>query len=91
MRKIVVNACYGGFGLSDFAKNLLGYSTEDYVGSQLARDDVRLVDIVERFPDKVNGFASELRIVEIPDDVQWAIQEYDGMEHVVEVHRKWYP
>jgi hypothetical protein len=30
-----------------------------------------------------------LAIVEIPDDVQWIIEENDGMEWVAEKHRTW--
>lgn len=28
-------------------------------------------------------------VVEIPDNVQWHIEEYDGLECVVENHRVW--
>jgi hypothetical protein len=27
--------------------------------------------------------------VDIPDDVNWYIEEYDGNEHVAERHRTW--
>jgi len=30
-----------------------------------------------------------LAIVEIPDDVEYTIEEYDGNEHVAEAHRTW--
>jgi hypothetical protein len=30
-----------------------------------------------------------LRIVEIPDGVEWHISEYDGIEHIAENHRTW--
>ena len=29
------------------------------------------------------------KIVEVPDEVSWTIQEYDGKEWVAEVHRTW--
>ena len=32
---------------------------------------------------------SDLKVVEIPDDVEWEIEEYDGNEWVSEVHRCW--
>ena len=38
---------------------------------------------------KLDGQFSELKIVEVPDDVNWYIEEYDGMEHVAERHRTW--
>jgi hypothetical protein len=28
-------------------------------------------------------------VVEIPDDVNWQVEEYDGMEHIAEKHRTW--
>jgi len=30
-----------------------------------------------------------LKIVDIPDGVEWEIEEYDGMEWVAEKHRTW--
>ncbi len=30
-----------------------------------------------------------MQIVEIPDDVDWEVMEYDGMEHIAEKHRTW--
>ena len=45
---------------------------------------------VETLGDKASGNSARLRIVEIPDDVEWKIEEYDGYEHVAEVHRTWH-
>lgn len=53
------------------------------------RDDPVLVDVVEELGDAANNRYSELKIVEVPDDVQWHIAEYDGVEHVAEDHRTW--
>jgi len=38
---------------------------------------------------KANGGYAELKVVEIPDDVDWEITEYDGLEQVEEKHRVW--
>ena len=46
--------------------------------------------MIEELGELANGRCAELRIVEIPDDVEWEINEYDGMETVDECHRKWY-
>jgi hypothetical protein len=35
------------------------------------------------------GSFSELKIVNIPDDVEFQIEEYDGNEWVAEKHRVW--
>ena len=34
-------------------------------------------------------FAAQGSTVEIPDGVQWEIDEYDGGERVAECHRTW--
>jgi hypothetical protein len=39
--------------------------------------------------DAANGACAELAVIEVPDGVEWAISEYDGNEHVAEVHRTW--
>ena len=55
----------------------------------LRRDDPILIQVVEELGEKANGMSASLKIVEIPDDVEWIIQEYDGIEHVAEKHRTW--
>jgi hypothetical protein len=49
-----------------------------------------LIEVIEELGDAANGDCAELAIVEIPDDVEWEISEYDGREHVAEKHRTWY-
>ena len=53
------------------------------------RDDPKLIQAVEELGDKANGGFSDLRIIEIPDDVKWVIDEYDGMESIEEEHKSW--
>jgi hypothetical protein len=36
-----------------------------------------------------NGRFAKLKLVDIPLDIQWAIEEYDGDEWVIEKHRTW--
>ncbi|HHT8992816.1 TPA: hypothetical protein ACT5B2_003861 [Burkholderia cenocepacia] len=138
--KIVINACFGGFGLSDEAvvayakrkgftvyverKNSLfadywtvppeqrqrdlddgewhamtdaeraahnaRYAAEHFSVRDIKRDDPDLVAVVEQLREAANDACSRLVVVEIPDDVQWEISEYDGNEHVAEQHRTWY-
>jgi hypothetical protein len=45
--------------------------------------------MVEEGGTDVNGTYSDLKVVEIPENVNWYIEEYDGMEHVAERHRTW--
>ena len=55
----------------------------------LERDDPVLVGIVREMGAAANGDFASLRIVELPADVDWTIEEYDGREWVAERHRTW--
>jgi hypothetical protein len=90
-RKIVINSCHGGFGLSGPAKELYSQlsGTKDVWDNDIARDDPFLVQTVEQLGDAANGAYAELRIVEIPADVEWTVEEYDGSEWIAEKHRTW--
>lgn len=88
--KIVVNTCYGGFSLSQKAE---GFLMEKYgvTSKNIDRNDPRLVDCVETLGGSVaGGRFSVLGIIEIPDDVEWEIDDYDGLEWVAEKHRIWH-
>ena len=84
--KVVINRCYGGFGLSEKAMKFLGVGSE---WPDIARDDPKLIECVEKLGEEANNTYAELKVVEIPDDVNWEIGEYDGLEWVEEVHRVW--
>ena len=136
--KVVINKCYGGFGLSHEAmlkyfeykdipcypeKDKWDYTywtvpKEERIGiidddawlkatmservqsnklyskltinsRRINRDDETLVKVVEELGESANGECAELKIIEIPDDVDWEIAEYDGVEWVAEKHRTW--
>jgi len=53
------------------------------------RTDPDLVEVVEQLGQKANGMWAVLKIVEVPDDVEWDVTEYDGREWVAEKHRTW--
>lgn len=141
MKKVVINRCHGGFGLSHEAvmryfeiKGITVYpeqskdywkfwtywtvKPEDRIESKegalfyamsledrraynktvseqtvyerdIARDDPALIQAIEELGEEANGAHAELRIVQIPDDVQYTIEDYDGLEHIAEVHRTW--
>jgi hypothetical protein len=48
-----------------------------------------LIACIEALGDKANGTYAQLQIVEIPDDVGWEVDEYDGLERIAESHRVW--
>jgi hypothetical protein len=56
---------------------------------EIPRNDPILVEVVEKLGDAAYGFAANLKIVEIPEDVDWCIEENDGLEWVAEKHRTW--
>jgi hypothetical protein len=116
MTKVVINSCFGGFGLShdaimryaelkglnmivveekrtfsDYTYYLNEISDDNYwyPGCALGRSDPALVQVVEELGELASGRFAELKVVEIPDGVEWHIVEYDGMEHIAEAHRTW--
>lgn len=65
------------------------YATETFCERDIARNDPALVQVVEALGEAACDDYSNLKVVEIPDDVLWHIDEYDGMECVAENHRVW--
>ena len=56
----------------------------------LLRDDPVIIRIFEQIgSEKFSGECCTIKIVEIPDDVQWIICESSGYEWVAEKHRTW--
>ena len=96
--KVAINRCYGGFSISTEAQDLLKLTTsypdnEDFGivsdNWNAYRTNKRLIEVIETLGEKANGDNAELKVIEIPDDVNWTIDEYDGIEHIAEVHRTW--
>ena len=128
--KIIINTCYGGYGLSKEA--ILRYAklkgmtlyTEDSLSvthyytvpveeyhaisaeakirreytkvngvyfhdRDIERTDPILVQVVEELGKNANGTYSDLQIIDIPDNVKYFIDDYDGRETVREEHRSW--
>ena len=90
-RKIVINRCYGGFGLSTEAEELYKKLSgkKEVWDFRLKREDKFLIEVVEKLGEKASGRFSELKIVKIPDDVEYVIEQYDGIEWIAEKHRTW--
>ena len=83
MTKIVYNACFGGFSLSDAAweryRELGGQETSRW---DMNRADPALVQVVEELGDEVNTRVSDLRIRDLPEGTKYRIDGYDGKESV---------
>ena len=128
--KIVINRCWGGFGLSYKAHmlyaelsgfKLYAYDTSEegliqvveekswlayneklinnmdelysegyFYDKDLRRDDPILVQVVETLGEQANDNFSYLKVIEVPDDIEWEIEKYDGQEWIAETHRTWH-
>lgn len=95
MTQIVINVRHGGFGLSEAAMEMYNGFRQEAGGPTIEydcvipRDCAILVAVVQAFGKDANGPYAKLKIVTIPDDVNWSIMEYDGIEWVAEAHRTW--
>lgn len=89
--KVVINKCYGGFGLSKEAQELYSKyaGVTKFIEYDLVRNDPHLVRVVEELKKNADGVFSQLEVAEIPDDVKWYISDYDGIETIHESHRVW--
>ena len=137
MKKVILNKCFGGFGLSKEAyelyakkkgisvfhytqenlkKEIYTYATDDnrtfdfyftkdfgdnvYISDEdfkeyflnldeKFREDKTLIEVVEELGKKANAFYSNLKIVEIPDDLDYVIDNYDGIETLHQKVKEW--
>jgi hypothetical protein len=65
------------------------YSEQTMYCRNIERNDPALVQTVEELGKRANGSHADLKVVEIPDGVEFQIEEYDGLEWVAEVHKTW--
>ena len=78
------------FSTKDHGDWTFGISTKNCIDiKKIDRTDPDLINIIEEMGEKANSKNSKLKIVEIPDDVNWRISEYDGQEKIREVARVW--
>ena len=91
MKTIVINKRHSGFSMSEAGiAHYNALSGLDLVDSySIQRDDPFLVQTIKDMGADAAGSLSVLVLVDIPDDVEWEIGEYDGFEWVAEKHRIW--
>lgn len=138
--KVVINECFGGFGLSVAAYEKLieyGVPVQPYVEqtrdplthrfnatsnnegevifdrtltprdsfcdkthirvmgrywdcwTRGSRTHPLIIKVVEELGAEANGDFAKLKVVTIPDDVEYTIEDYDGNEHIAEVYQTW--
>jgi hypothetical protein len=75
--------------ISATMRRLSGRYWETWIRSDKSRAHPLLIRAIEELGDRASGRCAKLAVVEVPDDIEWTIEEYDGMEHVAEVHRTW--
>jgi hypothetical protein len=62
---------------------------ESFYAPNIKRDDPALIQTVQDIGSEAGGRFASLKIVDIPDGIEWQIEEYDGKEWVAEKHRTW--
>lgn len=87
MTKVVINKCFGGFGLSKTACNLLAQRKKlaawtEYEFNDIERDDPDLVATVEYLGESSRGKYSHLVVADVPPG-RYRIDEYDGRERII--------
>ena len=67
------------------------YSNGEYVSMRRTDDrtNPHLIGVIEEMGEEADGNFASLEVIEIPDDVSWYIDDYDGMETIRENHRSW--
>lgn len=91
-QQIVINVKHGGFGLSErghqLYEQLAGKRLPNFTW-EIQRNDPHLVQVVLQLGSAANDKYASLKVVTIPGDVEWHIEEYDGQEWIAENHRTW--
>lgn len=87
------NSIFRHYFIKDMGDNV-EISNEDYEKYCLYlkdehREDPILIEVVEELGEKASGRFSNLKVVEIPDDLEYVIDEYDGIETLHQKVKEW--
>lgn len=96
MQRIAISGNHGGFRLSTDAVarlSALGHGDPE----KLPRDHPDLVRVVDELgplagePEKILKGAPNrpIVVIDVPDGIDWVVEDYDGLEWVAERHRRW--
>lgn len=74
--------------------NNVEISDEDYEKYSLYlddgyREDSTLIEVIEELEEKASGIYGDLKIVEIPDNLDYVIDDYYGIETLHEKVKEW--
>ena len=83
---IIVSKNYGDSFTDKELKEADKIYMEEY---NIPRNNIHLVKVVEEMGQDAYGKYSKLEVIDIPDDIEWEISEYDGWETIEEKHRSW--
>ena len=72
-----------------FGSAIILANGDTFYSRNIERDDPALVATVQALGEEANGNFARLKVVKVPGDVEWTIDEYDGLEWVAEKHRQW--
>ena len=90
--EVATNGRHSGLLTHYYRKGMAGKEDAylSYYDFTRDRADVDLIAVIEEMgAENASGKYAEIKIVEIPDDIEFEIDEYDGVEHVAEKHRTW--
>ena len=100
--KVAINKCWGGFGVSKEVYKELGIKWDGYgyIGNDdlgiknddynAFRSDPKFISALEKVgKDRCSGNLAKVVIIEIPDGIEFEIDNYDGQESIHEKHRSW--
>lgn len=90
MGRVVINTCFGGFSLSDFALLELEKKGHElrrtdygiYLTKPIERHDPDLIAVVQALGANANGRFANLVVVEFEGN-KYIVDEYDGSESVI--------
>lgn len=84
------SASFVHYSTADLGKKIEKIPNENYwYYGNLERTDRDLISVIEKLGDEASGEFGSVKVIEIPDGVDWEIDDYDGVESIHEKHSVW--